>query len=150
MENETALAYAEVDAILELLEDEYVNRVPIYIREYFKDEKDKEYHPKININETLNIQNLKRKTMVLLAILNLNYWCDSEEEKLEFLKELNNNENIKIKEEQELREKYNSDNIFKKKNDTPENEESTAIIEYKEQNFIKKIIEKIMRIFKRG
>ena len=28
MENETELAYAEVDAILELLEDEFVNRIP--------------------------------------------------------------------------------------------------------------------------
>ncbi|MGN1384458.1 MAG: hypothetical protein ACI4XD_04120 [Clostridia bacterium] len=28
MVNETELAYAEVDDILELLEDEYVNRIP--------------------------------------------------------------------------------------------------------------------------
>ncbi|MEI3396037.1 MAG: hypothetical protein V8R82_10295 [Clostridia bacterium] len=36
MVNETELAYAEVDAILELLEDEYVNRIPAQVREFFK------------------------------------------------------------------------------------------------------------------
>ena len=42
MKNETELAYSEVDAILELLEDEFVNRIPEKVRKFFKDEKNKE------------------------------------------------------------------------------------------------------------
>lgn len=41
MVNETELAYAEVDAILELLEDEYVNRIPAQVREFLKKKRTK-------------------------------------------------------------------------------------------------------------
>lgn len=148
MENETELAYAEVDAILELLEDEFVNRIPEKVREFFKDEKDKEYKPVINIDISLNEQNLRRKTIVLLAILNLNYWCDSEEEKQDLLNTFLENDEFKRKELKELQERYNPENLFKKK-EKNEIIQEVSIIEYKKQNFIKRILLKIKKLFKR-
>ena len=115
MGNETELAYAEVDAILELLEDEFVNRIPVKVREFFKDEKDKEYIPNIRSDIGLDEQALKAETISILTLLQLNYWCDSEEEKQEILNELQENDRLK---EEELREKYNPDNIFKNRNNT--------------------------------
>ena len=53
------------------------------------------------------------------------------------------------KREEELREKYNPDNIFKKKENKAEEVQETALIEYHEENFLKKIIHKIMNFFKR-
>lgn len=108
---ENMLAYAEIDEILNLLEDEYKEKVPLKVRNFFKEEKMIDYKPKIDINKPLIEQNLKRETIVLLAILNLNYWCDSEEEKQELLNELAENE----KEKQKLKEKYNPDNLFSKR-----------------------------------
>jgi len=82
---------------------------------------------------------------VLLTILELNYWCNSEEEKKELLKELNENEEQAKK---ELYEKYNPDNIFKTKNEEKdEKQEELALVEYKEKNIFKKIIDKIYYIF---
>ena len=81
---ENMLAYAEIDEILNLLEDDYRERVPKKVRDFFKEEKIKDYHPEIDIEKPLIEQNLKRETMVLLAILNLNYWCENEEEKTAF------------------------------------------------------------------
>ena len=78
---ENMLAYAEIDEILNLLEDDYREMVPKKVRDFFKEEKMKDYHPEIDIEKPLIEQNLKRETMVLLAILNLNYWCENEEEK---------------------------------------------------------------------
>lgn len=78
------LAYAEVDEILNLLEKEYRERVPEKVRNFFKEAKMPDYNPKIETGKPLTEQNLKRETMVLLAILNINYWCDSEEEKKNF------------------------------------------------------------------
>lgn len=144
--DETRLAYAEINKILELLEDEYKNRVPEKIRDFFRDERNIEYEPIIEPNKLLSEQNLKNETYILLTILELNYWCDSEEEKQELLLELSNNEEKKQK---ELYEKYNPDNIFKKKNETYSNNEETAVVVYKEQNFIRKILDKIKRLFKR-
>ena len=146
MENETELAYAEVDAILELLEDEFVNRIPEKVRKFFKEEKDKEYKPTIRSDIGLDEQDLKAETISILTLLQLNYLCDSEEEKQEILNELQENDRLK---EEELREKYNPDNIFKNKNNTYENKQNVALVEYKEPSIIKKILDKIRKIFKR-
>ena len=79
----------------------------------------------------------------------LNYWCDSEEEKNELIEIFNENE---IKYQEQSREKYNTDNLFKKKEENKDNAEieKVAIVEYKKQNFIQKIIDKIKKIFKKN
>ena len=149
MEKEHELAYAEVDEILNLLEEEYLEKVPQEVRNFFKEERDNDYKPIINVDIPLTEQNLKRETMVLLAILNLNYWCDSEEEKQEFMNELEKNEEEKKK----IEEKYNPENLFKKENKEynsgNENKEELKIIVYKEKNIILKILSRIINMFKR-
>lgn len=145
------LAYAEVDEILNLLEDEYVNKIPKKVRNFFKEEKINDYKPEIDVEIPLTEQNLKRETMVILAILNLNYWCESESEKQQFLNELAENE----KEKKELEEKYNPDNLFKnKKHDSIEatykgTTENLSLAQYKKPSLYKRILEKITRFFKR-
>ena len=65
---------------------------------------------------------------------------------------------ILIQKEEELREKYNPDNIFKNRqttvvenNITPDNYEQqhTEMIEYKEQKWYQKIFSIILKIFKK-
>lgn len=142
------IAFAEIDEILNLLEDRYREKVPEKVRTFFKEEKMVDYVPTIDINTPLIQQNLKRETIVLLSILNLNYWCDTPEEKQEILNELSNNE----KEKQELLEKYNPDNLFKNKQEEKQEivqTEELSIVEYKKPNFIQKILSKIARLFKK-
>ena len=148
MKNETRIAYAEVDAILNLLESKAVEKIPLKVREFFENEKDKNYIPNINVEISLLEQNLKRETIVLLSILNFNYLCDSEEEKKEILNDWAENEKLKQLEEKELAEKYNPDNLFKKR-EKLEDLSELAMVEYKEQNFIQKLISKIKNLFKR-
>ena len=144
MENELLKAYAEVDMILSFMDSKYIEKIPNKMRELFKNEKKQDYFPDIKPHIPLDEQNLQRKTFVILAMLNLNYWCEDENEKQELIKIYANND---IKKEEELREKYNPDNIFKKKEEKIET--TTALIEYKEENFLKKILNKIMSFFKR-
>lgn len=144
----SSLAYSEVCTILNMLEDEYKERVPKNVMDFFEEERDKEYNPIIDVNIPLEKQNLKRKTIVLLAILNLNYWCDSEEEKQEILDSFAKNEELKRLKEKELTENYNINNLFNKIENT-ENKTEVSLIEYKEQNFIQKIISKIKSLFRR-
>lgn len=144
----SSLAYSEVCTILNMLEDEYKERVPKNVMDFFEEERDKEYNPIIYVNIPLEKQNLKRKTLVLLAILNLNYWCDSEEEKQEILDSFAKNEELKRLKEKELTENYNINNLFNKIENT-ENKTEVSLIEYKEQNFIQKIISKIKSLFRR-
>lgn len=130
-------AYAEVEAILNILEDEYMNKIPQKVRKFFSDEKIEDYRPVINVNVPLTEQNLKRETMILLAILNLNYWCENKNEKQEFLNELSQNEN----ERKKLEEKYSPDNLFKNKKNEQEKSiekiDNVEIIKYKKNIFCK-------------
>lgn len=139
------IAYAEVDKILSFMENKYVEKIPYKMRELFKNEKSKNYEPNIDIKTPLDQQNLQRKTLSILAMLNLNYWCESEEEKQELIAIYAENDK---KREEELRKKYNPDNIFKKKENIEKVEETTAVIEYKEEKFLKKILNKITTFLK--
>jgi len=149
MENNIYKAYAEVDMILSFMEVKYVEKIPKKMRKLFKNEKLQNYEPRINSQIPLEEQNLQKKTYAILAMLNLNYWCDDENEKQELIKLYAENDR---KKEEELREKYNPDNIFKKKeteNILNKEEKNTALVEYKESNFFKMIISKIMNLFKK-
>ena len=149
MENrkQLAVSYAEICEILAFMEQKYVNMIPLKLLELFEEEKDKDYKPNINPKVSLMEQNLQRKTLALLAMLNLNYWCQSEKEKQELLKIYSDND----KKKEELREKYNTDNLFKKKetNKSLDYEEDTAIVEYKKEKFFNKVLNKIMSLFRK-
>ena len=149
MVDNTAIAYAEVDEILNLLEDDYIDKVPEKVRDFFKEERDKKYLPKIEVDIPLTEQNLKRETMVLLAVLKLNYWCKDEKEKKAFLNELDENE-------REYNEKYNPDNLFNNQKNNyskvteTSNKENILPIKYKDKNIILRFLEKITKFFKRS
>ena len=139
--NDVAIAYAELDEILNLMNNKYLEKIPTKFKDFISREKDKDYINKIDINKPLEEQNLQRKTLVLLAVLRLNYWCENEEEKQEFLNELSENQREQV-------EKYSTDNIFIKKQEKVKNENS-QLVEYKEKNVIQKVIEKIKNFFRR-
>ncbi len=144
------MAYCEVDIILGQMEEEYVNKVPSELRKLFKEQKRMDYSPEIKADVPLADQNLMRKTIAILAMLNLNYWCEDEKEKQDLIQMYSENDK---KREAELREKYNPDNLFKKKDieveEVTENTESKELIEYKKENFFKMILRKIFSIFKK-
>ena len=154
MENNLSKAYVEILEILSHMEQKYVDKIPQKLLELFNEEKDKDYKIEINPDISLADQNLQRKTLALLAMLNLNYWCENEEEKQENLKMYADNDK---KMEKEIRERYNPDNLFKKKEqiskDSENNEleqKNKQLIEYKELSIIQKILQKIMKFFKRN
>lgn len=142
----TRQAYSEIDEFLGLLSEEQRNEIPKKLREFFKEEKDKEYVKNIDANIPIKEQNLKEETLAIIALLNLQYWCKDKEEKKRLQAIYAQNE----KEYQDmLYEKYNPNDIFKKNEETViENnirqEENMQMIEYKEPVF-KKIINGILR-----
>ena len=146
MKESNGIAYSEVYEILNLLEDEYLLKVPKKLINMFKEQRDLEYKPQIDLTKPLEEQKLKRKTIVLLAMLNLNYWCDNEKEKKEFLEELKRNEEY---EKSFLEEAYDIDNLFKKGR-KKDNKENLELVQYKDKNFIQKILNRIIGWFKGG
>ena len=83
--------YSEVDFILENLDEEYRNKVPKKLLDIIKSKKIKYYEPKIDINKSLCEQDVERDTLVLLAMIYYNCWCENDEEKKELLQILMDN-----------------------------------------------------------
>ena len=151
----TRQAYTEIDNFIELLDEYNRNKVPKKLREFFKKEKDDTYSKVINPNIPIKEQNLKEETLALIAMLNLQYWCEDEEEKRRLKKIYSDNE---IKHQQKLREMYNPEDVFKtkQKQEQIENEisseeiqENVAMVEYKKETFIEKIKKFFAKIFKK-
>lgn len=135
---ERKVAYAEVCKILNSMDKKYVEKIPSKLKEFFKNNALPDYNFNVDMNKPLIEQNLKRKTLIILAMLNINYWCEDEKHKQELLHKYSENKRIY---QEELREKYNIDNIFKNKTSKLEKVETTenciAMVEYKESIFTK-------------
>lgn len=143
----TRQAYSEIDEFIDLLTIEEQNEIPKRLREFFKEQKDSEYVKNINPNIPIKEQNLLEETLALIAMLNLQYWCKDENEKERLKSVYAQNER---KYQEELREKYNPDNLFKNKQRVVEEKiEETAMIEYKEDSLFTKIKKFIINLFKK-
>lgn len=133
-------AYAEINMILPLLEDELINKIPESIKNFFETEKDNEYRAYIDVNKPLDEQKLKRETIILLTMLQLRYWCENEKEKQELIQLLSNND---IEMKKVLNQKYDFNKIFRKNTVIESNATAVELIEIVPKNFVKRIIEKV-------
>jgi len=132
-------AYVEVLEILKHMNKKHVEKVPKKLVEFFEDNSSTEY--KFDLDVPLKEKKLKKETINLLAMLNLNYWCEDEEHKKQLLTKYHQNE---IKLQEELLEKYNYDTLFKRRKapiiqKTETEQEWVSLTEYKE-SFFRKII----------
>lgn len=94
-------AYTEVNEILKMLPKEYVQKVPIKLRDMFEKTRINDYKVDLNPNKSIKEQNVVYETRVILTILKLNYWCESEEEKRRLKEKLINN-NKKLQEKYDM------------------------------------------------
>ena len=136
----TRQAYSEIDEFLGLLSEEQRNEIPKKLRDFFKEEKDKDYFKIIDKDISIKDQNLKEETLAIIALLNLQYWCEDENEKKRLKEVYAKNEK---RYQEYLQVQFNPNEIFKKKEPT---QESLSIVEYKE-SIIKKLVNKIKNIF---
>ena len=147
----TRQAYSEIDEFIGLLTVDEQKQIPKKLRDFFKEQKDKEYIKHINPNIPIKNQNLLEETLALIAMLNLQYWCKDEQEK-ERLKNIYAENERKYQEELGL--KYNPNNIFnnKKKNVISEennvnNEKMSNLpIEVKTEKFYNRLINFLKRL----
>lgn len=152
LSNSTKQAYSEVYEIINLLDESDKIKIPLKLRNYFEMERDKEYNKKIDSNIPLKTQSLKRETLSILAMLNLNYLCTDNKEKERLKKRYIENEKIYQK---ELREKYNADNLFKNENKAEKEEKIEELakeqqaLAIKKTGFFQKIINFFKNIFKK-
>lgn len=118
--------------------------MPETIYNAIKDNRDMNYNPKYKVNQKLTNDIISKEALALIASLNLQYWCEDENEKIRLKQKYIENGKIE-------QEKYSYENLFKKdENLIVENkQQKTEMIEYKEENFITKLVNNIKVWFKR-
>ncbi len=139
-------AYSEVDEFLSLLSEQERNKIPENLREIFRQEKDKDYIKGINPSIEIKDQNLLEETLAIIAMLNLNYICEDEEEKARLREVYANNEK---KYQDIFQVDFNADEVFGTKDEYFTQKLEEQIIVPVKENIFEKIINKIKRIFRR-
>lgn len=137
---ELSKAATEVNIILKNSSSNVNNKIPQHFKEFLKKIEDKNYVFNYETNKTLNEQKISKLARGIITLIYKDYLC---EDKDEYIKELQTNF---IKQDAEKKEKYNPDNLFNKK------EEKNKLIilnENKKENLLRKILNKIKKIFKR-
>ena len=146
MEDKYPKAYKQVIEILKYAPQEIVDKIPQKMIKTFKTNMDDKYDFKIDISKSFEEQDVLEETKAILANIFRDYWATPEQKERILEKEKNDREieeNIK-------REKYNPDNLFKKKQKViQQNEEiqNNLPVEIKKEKFYEKIINFLKKIF---
>ena len=145
------IAMAETLHYLKGISQDDINKIPDKFITFLKNNASQNYECKFDYTRPLKELNLKNETRGLIAMICLNYWCETEDQKNSFIEHLNKNEK---KYQEELRKEYNIDDIFKKKEFIPKVEKTTENIDKnrlpvqaERENIFKRVFNRIMKIF---
>ena len=140
-----ACAYKQIYEILKIFPQELVSQIPQETIDFFHNNMDTNYEYDISV-DTFDCKTMLEETKAILTILFRDYWSTpTQKEKI-----LSYENAAKNRVEEENRIKYNADNLFKNRKLQKKHEEQieeTAIVGYKE-SILKKIINRILNIFK--
>ena len=137
MEKKYAKAYTEVLELLKHIPKEEYNRITEI--QFYENNCDKNY--KFIYDETVELkdQKISKEANAVIIAMYMNYFANEKQKEIidEVLKQNS------INQEKEKKEKYNTENIFKEKN-----QENLPIqVSEKKENIIKRIINKIKGLF---
>lgn len=147
MTNTYAKAYTEIIEIISHFPDEEYNKIPKEKIEYYENNMDKDYIFKIDPDVDLAEQDISREANAILVSLYRDYFAsETEKEKIKRLLNINQQ-----RIEEEKREKYNLENLFKYNQENNKNEvkEELALTVVKKENWYEKIIEFLQKLFKK-
>ena len=143
-------AYKEIYEILKIFPKELVEKIPASKIDYIKKNMDKDYEYNVTV-ETFDGKTMLDETAAILAVLFKNYWATPKQR--EQMEKYHNMQRLKL--DQEAREKYDPENVFKER-DKIQNKEKN-MVEEKQKNLpieipketiiqkIKRFINKLLR-----
>lgn len=148
MKSEYREAFTEIYEIFKLMPQKLLSEIPKKFYEIIEEEKSTEYFP--NIKEPLEQQKLKNETIIILGLIYRDFLCSPEQKKMLQEKDARELQEVQKALEDEIRQKYNPDDIFKKK---VEEEQKQQNIETRmivvEEKWYDKILNIIKNLFKR-
>ena len=139
-------AFVEVLEVLKHTSKSIVEKIPEKFIMFLKDNKDDKYIVDIDFSKPNWEDEVKQETQAILALI-YRYYIVSPEKKSELIRE-KQEEQIRI--ENEIRKKYNPDNIFKNKKEETVVESTNLPVEIKKETFFKKLISFIKGLFNKN
>lgn len=149
MEDNYNKAFKEVVEILKHVPEESVQKIPQDMRDMFEEEMDKDYIFEVKDNVEFEDLKLLDETKAILANIFRDYWATPYQRERILAKEQYDRQKV----DEEKQKKYNSNDLFKRKNinDTKEiessNNENLPVI-VKEEKSYHKLINFIRKLFK--
>lgn len=149
-----SVAMSETLHYLKGINQKDLDRIPNKFIQFLNDNCLIDYECNFDYTKPLKELDISNEARGLIAMICLNYWCTSKEQKEIFKKHLTENE---LKYQEKLRKKYNPDNIFNNKpnyvkesiKESNIQEENMAMVEYTEFKWYQKIFNKILYIFRK-
>lgn len=149
-----AVAMSETLHYLKGINQNDLDRIPNKFIQFLNDNCLIDYECNFDYTKPLKELDISNEARGLIAMICLNYWCTNEEQKEIFKKHLTENE---LKYQEELRKKYNPDNIFNNKpnyvkesiKESSIQEGNMAMVEYTELKWYQNIFAKILNIFRK-
>lgn len=133
-------AYVETIEILKLLENNEYKRIDNKFIDMLNRKKDNNYIYALEVNKNIEEQNIMKETRVILAYIFMNY-LGTDEEKYTINKKFKND----IEKSEQLKKAKYSVNIFQ--NPKQDNDVNTQLIVYHKDTFIRKLLNKIKKLF---
>ena len=140
---------AEVVRILDYIPYRDYKKIPKDVILHYEKNANKSCDFEYDIKNSLDEQNVSKTAKTIIAILFRDYWATSEQKS----KILDYEKYEAIKEEEIKKEKYNSNDLFKKNEENLienikfDNENNMVIVQQKQKGY-KKILYKILKFFK--
>ena len=147
---EYKIAAAETISVLNNMNTIDVKRIPQSFLDFLVKLSSEEDKPKLDYTKPIEELNLKEKTREFLGYIYINWWSTKEEKDLCKKMIDNKRENNTVS----TNKKYEVDDLFKTKRNnvlanSDEKIETKEMVEYKEETFIKKIINKLFKFLGR-
>lgn len=150
--NEYGEAAVEVLDILDNTKKEDVKKIPSSFIKFLVDNASQDYVVNLDHSKPISELNIKEKTKEILGVIYINWWCDKKDQE-QYKEKIKEQE---MRKQEEIREKYDPNKIFENKKvqehnkleETTKEKETFTIIEYKD-NIFKRIINKILKLFKK-
>lgn len=144
-------AAAQVLDILSYTDKEDVKKIPQSFINFLTEIANKNYKANFNHNGPMSGLNLRKQTRELLGFIYITWWCNENDR--DRFKSIIRFDNLNTKKTEKI-EKYDINDIFTNRKETKSNvvaqnviADETSMIEYKEENIFKKIINKILSFF---
>ena len=113
--SDTKQIFSEVDGVLNMMGQEYINLIPKKLYELIEDNKDKNIKNSYKSEIPLTEQKISKEAISMICLIHYNYWCKTQEERNQINKILLYNQ------EKNNEKRMKNNNVFVQKPNTISN-----------------------------